>query len=122
MLLLGSTVITVAWVVLALATGRQSGWMAIVAAAEAAWMLRMGTLARGPLRVALTLLAVVAVTVAANWGIVAAHIGSMMGLGILDSAQRLGPHLAWTYAGLLNGGIEWLYLCIALVLGWRLAR
>lgn len=122
MLLLGSTVITVAWVVLALASGRQSGWMAIVAAAEAAWMLRLGTLQRGPLRVALTLLAVLVITVAANWGIVAAHIGSMMGLAILDSAQRLGPHLAWTYSGLLNGGLEWLYLCLALLLGWRLAR
>ena len=65
---------------------------------------------------------VLGITIAANWGIVAAHIGSMMGLGILDSAQRLGPHLAWTYAGLLNGPTEWLYLGLALLLGWRLAR
>lgn len=122
MLLLGSSVVTVAWVVLALSTGRQSGWMALVAAAEAAWMLRLGTLPAGKTRVIITLLAVLGITIAANWGIVAAHIGSMMGLALVDSAQRLGPHLAWTYAGLLNGPTEWLYLGLALLLGWRLAR
>ena len=121
MLLMGSALAALAWVVLALATGRQAGWMAVVAALEVSWMLHLGTLRRGPLRLAVTLAGILAVTIAANWGIVAGHIGAMMGLGLLDSAGRLGPHLAWTYARLLNSTADLAWLAAALLLGSWLA-
>lgn len=121
MLLMGSALAVLAWVVVALASGRQAGWMAVVAALEVSWMLQLGTLRRGPLRLLVTLASVLAIAVAANWGIVAGHIGAMMGLGLFDSASRLGPHLAWTYAGLLNSRLDMAWLAAALMLGAWLA-
>ena len=44
MLLLGLLVAPLARMVLALMTGRQVGWMAVVTALELVFMLRMGTL------------------------------------------------------------------------------
>ena len=57
LLLLGSITLAIAWLMVALATGSQAGWMAIAAAAEAAWMLRLGTLAGGRTRIAVAMLA-----------------------------------------------------------------
>ncbi len=42
--------------VLALMTGRQVGWMAVVSALELVFMLRLGTLGPGRLRIALVVL------------------------------------------------------------------
>jgi len=47
MLLLGLLVAPLAWMVLALITGRQVGWMAVLAALELVFMLRLGTLGPG---------------------------------------------------------------------------
>ena len=122
MLLLGSSVATLAWIVLALGNDRQSSWMAVVAALQVSWMLHLGTLPRGRLRLAITLASVLAIIVLANWGIIAGRIGMMMGLDLVLSAQRLGPHLAWTYASLFNGLTDVLWLLAALFTGYWLAR
>ena len=121
MLLMGSAVAVLAWIVLALATGRQVGWMAVITALEVSWMLQLGTLRRGPLRLAVTLASVLLVAAVANWGIVAGHIGAMMGLELMESGRRLGPHLAWTYAGLLNSWLDLAWLAAPLLLGTWLA-
>ena len=47
LLLLGSTTLVVAWSSLALASGHQHGWLALLAALEAAWMLRLGGMRPG---------------------------------------------------------------------------
>lgn len=122
LLLMGSVTLTIAWVMVALTTGTQAGWMAILAGLEAAWMLRLGTLRAGPMRIALALIATVLIALAAHWGIIAAHLGGPLGLGIWESALRLGPHLAWTMAGLANGWVELAWLCAGMVAAWRLAR
>lgn len=122
MLLLGGSVATLAWIVLALGNDRQSSWMAVVAALQVSWMLHLGTLPRGRLRLAITLASVLAIIVLANWGIIAGRIGMMMGLDLVLSAQRLGPHLAWTYASLFNGLVDVLWLLAALLTGYWLAR
>lgn len=122
MLLLGGSVATLAWIVLALGNDRQSSWMAVVAALQVSWMLHLGTLPRGRLRLAITLASVLAIIVLANWGIIAGRIGMMMGLDLVLSAQRLGPHLAWTYASLFNGLVDVLWLLAALFTGYWLAR
>ncbi|WP_427852686.1 hypothetical protein [Stenotrophomonas acidaminiphila] len=122
LLLLGSATLAIAWLMVALATGSQAGWMAVAAAAEAAWMLRLGTLAAGRTRIALAMLATLLIALAANWGIAAAYIGGPMGLAPWESALRLGPHLAWTLIGLANGTAEILWLLAGLAVAWWLAR
>jgi len=121
-LLLGSATLAIAWLMVALATGSQAGWMAVAAAAEAAWMLRLGMLAAGRTRIALAMLATLLIARAANWGIAAAYIGGPMGLAPWESALRLGPHLAWTLIGLANGTAEILWLLAGLAVAWWLAR
>ncbi len=122
LLLLGSVTLAIAWLMVALATGSQAGWMAIAAAAEAAWMLRLGALPGGRTRIAVALLATLLIALAANWGIAAAYIGGPMGLAPWESALRLGPHLAWTLIGLANGTAEILWLLAGLAVAWWLAR
>ncbi|HBN54107.1 MAG TPA: hypothetical protein DD456_08805 [Stenotrophomonas sp.] len=122
LLLLGSVTLAIAWLMVALATGSQAGWMAVAAAAEAAWMLRLGTLPGGKARIGVAMLATVLIALAANWGIAAAYIGGPMGLAPWESALRLGPHLAWTLIGLANGTAEILWLLAGLVVAWWLAR
>lgn len=84
LLLLGCVTALIAWILVALALGHQSGWMAVLVALEVAWMLRLGTLPAGPLRVGITLVSTVALIVAANWGIASAQL-------VAHSAWIRGP-------------------------------
>lgn len=122
LLLLGSITLTVLWLLVALSLGTQAGWMAIVAALEAAWMLRLGGLPGGRARVLITLAATVLIAAATNWLIASAYMGGPMGLTPWESALRMGPHLAWTLLSMANGLAEGIWLLIALVVGWRMAR
>lgn len=122
MLLLGASVMTLAWIVLALGNDRQASWMAVLAAIQLSWMLHLGTLPRSGLRVAITLASIATVCLLANWGIIAGRVGMMMGLDLVSSAQRLGPHLAWTYTTLFNGVTDLCWIIAALFTGWWLAR
>lgn len=103
-----------AWVLLASATGRQSSWMALLAAVDAAVLLRIGGMAPGARRAAWAVSATLATIVLAHWGIVAAGIGRLVGLGPLDSALKLGTGLAWTVAQLLNGPVDVAWLVASL--------
>jgi hypothetical protein len=122
LLLLGVVTATLAWLFIALLSGRQVGWMAVLAALELGFMLRLGKLCAGPVRVALTLAFTLLVTVAANWGIASAYLGGSMGLDPWDSALRMGPFMAFTLLQLANGAAELLWLGVALVVGWWIAR
>jgi len=122
MLLLGASVMTLAWVVLALGNGQQYSWMAVACALQISWMLHLGTLPRGRLRLLVTLSSLVVIYLLANWGIIAGRLGMMMGLDLFISAQRLGPHLAWTYAGLFNGLADLCWMAAGLLAGSWLAR
>lgn len=115
LLLLGCMTAVIAWMLVMLATGRQSGWMALLGALEIAWMLRLGTLQAGRLRIAIATVATLAVIVTANWGIASAQIGASMGLDPWASALKMGPSLAWTLLSLANGGFDWLCYAAALV-------
>jgi hypothetical protein len=115
LLLLGCLTITVAWMLLALSTGRQNGWFAVVAALDAALMLRMGGMARGGLRALTAATATALVIAAANWGIASAYIGGPMGLTPWESILKMGPHYAWTLAGLANSTADLVWMGVALV-------
>lgn len=122
MLLLGLVVAPLAWMLLALMTGRQVGWMAVLTALELVFMLRLGTLGPGRLRVALVVAGTLLAAAAANWAIASAWMGGSMGLNPWDASLRMGPHLAWTLINLANGAMEWLWLAIGVAVGAWLAR
>ena len=112
---LGIAGFAAAWIVLAAATGRQSSWMAVLAALDAAFLLRIGRMPPGGRRAAWGIAATAATIVLANWGIVATGIGRLVGVAPLDSAARLGTGLAWTVAQLLHGPADVAWLLAGLV-------
>jgi hypothetical protein len=122
LLLLGGATAVIAWMLVALGTGSQAGWMAVLAALEIVWMLRLGTLRAGRLRTGVALVATLLVIIASNWGIASAQIGAVMGLDPWSSALKMGTGLAWTLLSLANSGLDWACYAAALLLAWLLAR
>ncbi|MFA0922073.1 hypothetical protein [Xanthomonas fragariae] len=122
LLLLGCVTALIAWMLIALTLGNQAGWMAVLAALEIVWMLRLGTLAAGPLRIGVALAATALIIVGANWGIASAQLGGSLGLDISTSAQKMGTGLAWTLLQLANNGFDLLCYAAALLLAWWAAR
>ena len=122
LLLLGAVTVSIAWIMLALASGRQSGWMAVVAGLESAWMLRLGGLRRRGARILVALAATIAVIVAANWGIASAHISGAMGLDLWSSMLKMGPYYAWTLSALANTPLDLLWMPLALAVAVFTAR
>lgn len=69
LLLLGCVTALIAWLLIALTLGNQAGWMAVVAALEIVWMLRLGTLRAGRLRIGVAVVTTALIIAGANWGI-----------------------------------------------------
>ncbi|WP_411849985.1 hypothetical protein ACLB90_13530 [Stenotrophomonas sp. LGBM10] len=122
LLLLGIATATLAWLFIALLSGQQAGWMAVLAALDVVLMLRLGTFRPGATRVVVTVLATLLVAVAANWFIASAYLGGSMGLNPWESALRMGPFMASTLIQLANGPLEAIWLAVALLVGGWLAR
>ena len=122
LLLLGALTLTVAWASLALASGRQHGWVALLAALQAAWMLRLGGMRPGWARAALAAAATVAVTVAVQWLVASGHIGGQMGMAPWEAAPKMGARYVWTLAGLANSRLDLLCLALAPLLALRAGR
>jgi hypothetical protein len=116
LLLVGSFGFAAAWVLLAFARNQQCSWMAILAAVDAALLLRMARLPKTWRRPTLAVIATAATIVLANWGIAAAQIGRVMGLLPWESLTKLGPFYAWTLANLANPPADLLWLVASLVL------
>jgi hypothetical protein len=115
LLFVGSFGFAAAWILLAFAQDRQCSWMAILAALDAAVLLRLSRMDRGWGRAALAVASTMATILLANWGIAAAQMGRVMGLLPWESMTRLGPSFAWTLANLANPPVDLLWLAIALV-------
>ena len=75
LLLLASLGVAAAWVLVAMALDSQASWMALVAAADAALVVRLARLRPGAVRALCGGLATLMAILAANWGIVAAWLG-----------------------------------------------
>jgi hypothetical protein len=116
LLLIGSLGFAAAWILLAFARDQQCSWMAVLAAIDAAVLLRLSRSASGWPRAGLAVLSTGATIVLANWGIAAAQMGRVMGLLPWESMTRLGPSFAWTLANLANPPVDLLWLATALVL------
>lgn len=116
LLLLASTGIAAAWALLALVSGRQCSWMALVAAADAIVVLRLLRVRPGMVRAGTAWAATVLSVALANWWIAAGQIGRSLGLMPWDSSLRLGPDYAWTLASLANhpGDLAWIAAALLL--------
>lgn len=122
LLLIGAATAVIAWATLALGTGRQHGWVALVAALQAAWMLRLGGMPRGWPRALLAAGATVAVVAAAQWLTAAGHIGGQMGLPPWLAAPRMGAFHVRVLSMLANTRLDLACLALAPLLALRLAR
>ena len=121
-LLLASAGAAAAWTLLALALDRQIGWMAVLAALDAALVLRFVRMPAGPARMALAVAGTVLAIVLANWWIAGGQMGALVGLPPWDAIPRLGPAHAWTLLGLANGAAELAWYAVALALAAVIAR
>ena len=122
LLIVGSLFFVAIWTLLAVHQGRPCGWMAVIAALDAAIMLRMGGMPRGLMRMSLAVVATLAIIVLANWFTAATQIGFAMGLNPWDSALKLGMDYAWTLAGLANQTMDRVWMGVALALAAVAAR
>jgi hypothetical protein len=117
LMLLGACIgFVVVWVVLAWSKNSQCGWMALLAALDVAWILRLSGWPAGARRALIGVAATAGIVLLANWFIIAVHLGEVMGLDPLGSAVRLGLQHAWTLAQLANGGFELAMIGLALLL------
>ena len=115
LLLLGSLGVAALWVLVATRLDAQSSWMALVAAADSALILRLLRVHPGLLRAALGVFATLLAIVVANWGIVAAWLGGQMGLLPWESMLKLGSELAWLLMRLSNTATDLAWLAAGLV-------
>ncbi|AXI83379.1 hypothetical protein FUT69_06525 [Xylella taiwanensis] len=122
LLFLGCMIGLIAWILVALGSQHQAGWFALAVALDVAYMLHLGTLRRGWLRLGVALTATLGVILAANWGIASAQLGIVMGLDPWSSALKMGPRLAWTLSTLANQSLDLICYGAALLLSWHLAR
>ena len=116
LLVVGTCGFAAVWITLSMFNNTQNSWMAVLGALDVAWMLRLGYWPRGPGRVVAALVATAVMVALANWGIIASHLGSMLGLTPWESAGKLGLHHAWTLAGLATTPVDLVWLGTGLVL------
>ncbi|MBP6797401.1 MAG: hypothetical protein KA124_04845 [Luteimonas sp.] len=115
LLLLASFGAAAAWVLVAMALDTQASWMALVAAADAALIVRLARLRPGAMRALYGVLATLLAILAANWGIVAAWLGRSLGLLPWESMLKLGPEFGWLLMRLGNGATDLAWLAAALL-------
>jgi hypothetical protein len=118
-LLVGVLGVTVIWVAVAILSNRPCGWLALLAAAAVAVLLRLTQAPSGRLRIAVAVFACALAIALAMWMIAATHLGSVFGLDPVSSAVRLGTVLAWEMTRLSLHPLDWLFIGLSLPLaGW----
>jgi len=115
LLLLGSIGIAATWIMIAYAGDGQASWVALLAAVDAALLLRLGRMRPGWQRSGWAVAGTVLAIVLANWGVVAAQMGKPMGLLPWQSMFRLGADFVWTLVQLANGPVDIACWTLALV-------
>ena len=108
--------ISAVWLALAMLTDSACSWLALVAAADMALMLRLTQAPAGWSRRVVAALATALAIVTTHWMIVATFFGQTLGLMPLESARRLGPVLAWAMTALNLRTSDWALLVISLPL------
>ena len=122
LLLLGIAGCAALWVLVSMITGRVSSWMAVVAALDAALLLRMAQVRPGLRRALWGVLATAAAIALSVWVVVAGLLGRMLGLSPWESALKLGTHHAWTLAQATHGLADVAWLAAGVVIAAVLSR
>lgn len=122
LLLLGIFGMSAIWTLLALIVDRQCAWVAVIAAADLALLLRLAHAAPGMPRAFAALGATFTTVVISNWTIAATQMGGPMGLPLVDSVQRLGTDHAQTLMLLANQPAEWAWYAVAAIVALWLGR
>ena len=122
LLLLGIAGCAALWVLVSMVTGRVSSWMAVVAALDAALLLRMAQVRPGLLRALWGALATAAAIALSVWVVVAGLLGRMLGLSPWEAALKLGAHHAWTLAQATHGPADVAWLGAGVVVAAVLSR
>jgi hypothetical protein len=109
------------WTMLNLQTGVLNGWVALLVAVDAAILLRLAGLRRGPAGVVLAVASTAAASALAGFLTTVSRVGYLMGLQPFESAGRMSSGLAlallesalrpWDWAGLLAGLLLAWWLC-----------
>jgi len=115
-LLIGNLGVTVIWVAVAILSNRPCAWLALLAAAEVAVLLRLTNAPAGALRIAVAIIACASATALTLWMLAATHLGFVFGLGPVASALRLGPVLAWEMTRLTLQPVDWILIGLSLPL------
>lgn len=118
----GSICFAAAWILLAQALGRQCSWMAVLAALDAALLLRLARVQSGWARAGWGVLATLVAIALANWGVIATRVGRSVGLLPWESIQRLGMDHAWLLARLANDAVDLAWLGAGLVIAAVMSR
>lgn len=116
LLLLGSAGVAAAWTLWALSVERQSAWIALLAAADAALLLRLAKVPPGWARALLAVAGTVLAVLLANWWIAGGEMGRQLGMQPWNSIPRLGLHHFLALAELANRGTEYAWYAAAAVL------
>jgi hypothetical protein len=106
----------VVWVAVAILSQGPCGWLALLAAAEVALLLRLTQAPSGYARAAVAVLACALAIAAAMWMIAATQMSFVFRLGPIDSALRLGPVLAWELTRLTLRPLDWIFIALSLPL------
>lgn len=114
--------IAAAWAGLTLAFGSLCGWIAVLAALDAALLLRLAGWPAGRSRVTLALLVLGATLLLAGYFIATAQIGRAMGLRPFESLPNMSLELAALYLRSNLGWAEAAWSALAAVVAWRSAR
>jgi len=104
------------WLALAVLSNSTCSWLALVAAADMALMLRLTQAPPGWARRVAAAIATAFAVALSQWFIVATYLGQSLGLTPLESARRLGPVLAWAMTLLNLHSTDWLLILLSLPL------
>ena len=121
-LLLASAGAAAIWTLVSLAVDRQLGWMAIVAALDAAVVLRFMRMPAGPARMLLAAAGTLLAIALANWWIAGGQMGALVGFPPWDAIPRLGAAHAWTLFGLASTPLDLATYAVAVVVALLVAR
>jgi hypothetical protein len=110
------------WAGAAAITRSQCGWIAPLAALDAALLLRLAAWPGGRSRSVLALAITLSTIVGANALVATALIGRALGLRPYEALSGMSLELASLHAQSNTGWTEWLWYALAAVVAWRLGR
>ena len=104
------------WTSISVLSQKFNGWIALIAAVDFAFLLRLTGALPGSNRMSLAAAATLLTIIGSAWMIVASRFGMMMGLAPIESAMRVGPVLAWELTKISATTLDAVFVCGAPVL------